>query len=180
MSRDLALAKAASSGGKKRQREETADARHARRTRSVGGEARELEDSKEASSRERDVLLQRQLIGIFVPRALKESVAGNTINYSDLLSRFLPTPGQPVPILGPLLPLLRAITAHVSILDPKIHGALVTAIIGLPWASGDDRFVKAYIGWAGVLVSAHPGWAKEIVAMGVKGLTWRECNKVPG
>lgn len=180
MSRDIGLPRAASSGGKKRQREDTADARRAaRRTRSFGGAPQE-DDQKDSQARERDLLLQRQLIGVFVPRALKESVQGNTTNYSDLLSRFLATPTNPVPVLPPLLPLLRAITANVSILDPKIHGALVTAIVGLPWATGDDRFVKAYIGWAGVLVSAHPGWAKEIVAMGVKGLTWREEIKSCG
>jgi RNA polymerase I-specific transcription initiation factor RRN3 len=94
-------------------------------------------------------------------------------NYNDLLAHFLPTPTNPNPPLPPLLPLLRAISAHVSLLVPEVHGALVSAIVGLPWAYGDERFVKTFVGWAGVLVSAHPTWTKEVVQMAAAGLAWR-------
>ena len=113
---------------------------------------------------------------MFVPNALRESAQGNMMNFNDLLAHFLPTPMVPVPLLPPLLPLLRALTAHVSLLSPNIHSPLVLAIIALPWATGDDKFVKTFVGWAGVLVSAQPGWAKELVEMAVKGLTWRESS----
>lgn len=94
--------------------------------------------------------------------------------YNDLLAHLLPTPTVPIPPLPPLLPLLRALTAHVSLLSPVLHSSLVSAIVALPWATGDEKFVKTFVGWAGVLVSAHPAWAKEIVGMAMKGLTWRE------
>lgn len=115
---------------------------------------------------------------IFVPNALKESLQGNMTHYNDLLAHFLPTPTVPIPALPPLLPLLRALTAHVSLLSPEIHSALISAIVALPWATGDERFVKVFVGWAGVLVSAQPGWAKEVVGMAVKGLQWRESVPV--
>jgi RNA polymerase I-specific transcription initiation factor RRN3 len=38
--------------------------------------------------------------------------------------------------------------------------------------------VKIFIGFCGVLVSAQPGFAKEVVNMAVKGLTWREFSPV--
>lgn len=174
MSRDnLALAspRAASLTGKKRPREHDTDKEAARRTRSVG-------ELREARDRE---AFQRQLIGVFVPRALKESVEGNLANYNDLLSHFLPTPTQPVIQLTPLLPLIRALTAHVSLLLPHLHGGLISAIVSLPWATGDEKFVKSYVGLCGVIVSAHPGWTKEIVTMAVRGLTWRKsCGDVSG
>ncbi|BEJ14127.1 hypothetical protein CspHIS471_0313010 [Cutaneotrichosporon sp. HIS471] len=172
MSRDVLVPRATSMQGKRR-RIDAEVPEKSRRTRSVGGDSRDLpstSDRREAKERE---AFQRQLIGVFVPRALKESLEGNTHNYSDLLSHFLPLPGSSTPQLPPLLPLLRALTAHVSLIDIGVHHALVGAIINLPWATADDRFVKSYIGFCGVLVSAHPGWARDIVTMAVRGLTWQ-------
>lgn len=165
--------------GKKRrfEAEPSSDVKASRRTRSVGGDSRDPSSSTDKAerreAREREAF-QRQLIGVFVPRALKESLEGKTHNYSDLLSHFLPLPGAAAPQIAPLLPLLRALTAHVSLLDSGVHHALITAIVNLPWATADDRFVKCYVGFCGVLVSAHPGWAREIVTMAVRGLTWRK------
>lgn len=155
--------------GKKRPREsdENAKSRLARRTKSTG-DAREGRSAKEREA------FKRGLIAVFVPNALRESVLGNMTHYNDLLAHFLPTPTVPVPPLPPLLPLLRALTAHVSLLSPEFHLPLVSAIIALPWATGDEKFFKTFVGWAGVLVSAHPGWTKEVVRMAVQGLTWRK------
>lgn len=155
-------------------------ARANRRTKSVGDTRRNNnggtavgESSGSTSSKDREAF-QRGLIAVFVPKALRDSIKGDMTNYNDLLAHFLPNASTPIPALSPLLPLLRAISAHVSLLHPSIHGALVSAIIDLPWAHGDERFVKTYVGWAGVLVSAHPSWTKEVVQMSVKGLAWRE------
>jgi RNA polymerase I-specific transcription initiation factor RRN3 len=158
-----------STTGKKRPREEDAAAVASRRTRSAGADGERNPDSRGEAA------FQRQLIGVFVPRALKEAAEGKMANYNDLVAHFLPKPLDPNGVaLPPLLPLLRALTSNVSLLRPELHGSLVTAIIALPWATADDRFVKTYVGWAGVLVSAHPVWAKEVVAMAVKGFRWRE------
>jgi RNA polymerase I-specific transcription initiation factor RRN3 len=137
------------------------------------GDARPRQGSSSSKDRDREAF-QRGLIAVFVPKALKDSARGEMGNYNDLLAHFLPTPTNPTPALGPLLPLLRAISAHVSLLKPDVHGALVSAIVELPWAYGEERFVKTFVGWAGVLCSAHPGWTKEVVQMATKGLSWRE------
>ena len=165
--------RSSSMAGKKRPREsdENGKARTARRTKSTG-------DAREGRSAKDQEAYQRGLIAIFVPNALRESLRGNMAHYNELLAHFLPTPTAPVPSLPPLLPLLRALTAHVSLLSSDQHSSLVSAIIALPWATGDEKFVKTFIGWAGVLVSAHPAWAKEVVGMAMRGLTWREYNNL--
>ncbi|KAL7422995.1 DNA independent RNA polymerase I transcription factor [Cryptotrichosporon argae] len=168
-SADVPAGRSTSLMGKKRPRESDGDATRARarRTKSTG-------DAR--ADRERESF-QRGLIGVFVPRALQESLAGRSGNFDDLVAHFLPTPSQPAVPLAPTLPLLRALTAHASLVDPDRHAPLVAAIVALPWATGDDRFVKTYVGWAGVLVSAHPGLAKQVVGMAIKGLTWQ--RKMP-
>ena len=162
--------------GKKRPRESDGDGKTTfRRTKSVdtsilGGKSRTEKDRDRAA-------FQKSLIAVFVPNALRESLAGNMSNYNDLVSHFLPssTSTSPTdPPLQPMLPLLRGLAAHVNLLTPDVHGALVSAILSLPWATGEEKFVKVFVGFAGVLVSSQPAWAKEVANMAVKGLKWRE------
>ena len=167
--------RSSSLSGRKRPRESDGSVstpQASRRTKSVG-DTRPRQGSSSSKDRDREAF-QSGLIAVFVPKALKDSARGEMGNYNDLLAHFLPTPTNPSPALSTLLPLLRAISAHVSLLKSDVHGALVSAIIGLPWAHGDERFVKTFVGWAGVLVSAHPGWTKEVIQMATKGLAWRE------
>jgi len=173
MSNDsLSASRASSLAGRKRPREsegESSKARLSRRTKSTG----DARDPRRSKDKDREAF-QRSLIGVFVPNALRESVQGKMINYSDLLAHFLPSASAPHPSLPGLLPLLRALTAHVSLLSPEYHSALISAILALPWAAGEDKFVRVFIGFVGVLVSAQPGWAKEVVTMAIRGLRWRE------
>ncbi|ORX37286.1 RNA polymerase I-specific transcription initiation factor RRN3 [Kockovaella imperatae] len=160
--------------GKKRPRESDGDVKTTfRRTKSVDTNV----FIKNRSDKDRDrAAFQKSLIAVFVPNALKESLTGTMSNYNDLVSHFqLPsasssTTSHPLP---PMLPLLRGLSAHVNLLTPDVHGALVSAILSLPWATGDEKFVKAFIGFSGVLVSSQPAWAKEVANMAVKGLAWQ-------
>ncbi|EIW67696.1 hypothetical protein TREMEDRAFT_12429, partial [Tremella mesenterica DSM 1558] len=169
----LSSSRSSSFAGKKRARESDEGLRTpARRTKSTS-------DTTLKTNRDQDAF-QRGLIAIFVPKALQESLQGRMANFNDLLAHFLPTPLAPAPPLAPLLPLLRALTAHVSLLSSSIHRALVTAILNLPWATGEEKFVRSYVGFMGVLVSAHPTWSKEVVGMAVKGFTWQPpCELAP-
>jgi RNA polymerase I-specific transcription initiation factor RRN3 len=119
---------------------------------------------------------QRGLIAVFVPNALKESMQGKMEHYNDLVAHFSPSSSTAHPPMGPMLPLIRALTSNVSLLSPEVHSELITAIVGLPWAAGEDKFVRVYIGFCGVLVSSQPGWAREVVNMAVKGLRWRKST----
>ena len=167
----ISSSRSSSLAGRKRPRETDADlkSRLARRTKSTG-DARVSGKSKD---KDREAF-QRGLIAVFVPNALKESLVGRSEHYDDLLAHFLPSPLALQPSLPPLLPLLRALTAHVSLLSTDAHSSLVSAIIALPWAAGEEKFVRVYIGFCGVLVSSQPGWAKEVVSMAIKGLRWRK------
>lgn len=159
--------RSSSMAGRKRPRDsDGTSVPRARRTKSVGDSM----DGRLPKDRE---AFQRGLINIFVPNALRESLHGNMANYNDLLAHFLPTTAQPTPPLQPLQPLLKALTMNVSLLSPHVHRPLVSAIIGLPWATGEERFVRTYVGWAGVVVSAQPEWTKEILKMALRGLRWR-------
>lgn len=160
----LSASRTSSLAGRKRPRDSEGDTKlKPRRTKSAG-------DQSQHKNRE---AFQRGLIAVFVPNALSESVRGEMKSYNELLAYFLPSPLQPEPSLPAVLPLVRTIAANVNLLSPMHHAQLVTAIINLPWATGDDRFVRVFVGWAGVLVSAHPDWANEVAIMAVKGLTWR-------
>lgn len=166
----LSASRAASLAGRKRPREsegESSKIRLSRRTKSAG-DAGGLRKPKD---KDREAF-QRGLIAVFVPNALRESLVGRMEHYNDLVAHFSPSTSQMT--LAPLLPLLRALTAHVSLLAPEVHSALVSAIISLPWAAGEEKFVRVFIGFCGVLVSAQPGWAKEVVNMAVRGLRWRK------
>lgn len=173
----LSASRSSSLAGKKRPREsegESTKPRISRRTKSVGDQR-----DVRTKSRDRDrEAFQRGLIAVFVPNALRESLVGKMEHYNDLLAHFLPTVTSPIPALQPLQPLLKALTANVTMLSPDIHAPLVSAVLALKWAAGEDRFVKIFIGFCGVLVSAQPGFAKEVVNMAVKGLTWREFSPV--
>ena len=163
----LSTSRTSSLAGRKRPRDSEGDTKlKPRRTRSAG-------DQSQNKNRE---AFQRGLIAVFVPNALTESTRGSMKSYNELLAYFLPAPLQPEPSLPAVLPLVRTIAANVNLLSPAHHAALVTAIINLPWATGDDRFVRVFVGWAGVLVSAHPDWANEVAIMAVKGLTWRTSS----
>lgn len=100
---------------------------------------------------------------------------GDDAPYQELLSHFATSPSLPAPDFTALLPILQAITSSISLLSPLHHSALVRVILTVPWAiSADDRFVKAYTAWCGVLCSSRAEWVSEVVVMAVKGLRWRK------
>ena len=173
----ISTSRTTSLAGKKRTRESDGDAktRAFRRTKSVGDHSRSPKDKEKDRDR---VGFQRSLIAAFVPAALRESLMGNMTNYNDLVIHFQGTSDTESPSLSPLQPLLRALTSHVNLLVPDVHAGLISAIIALPWATGDEKFLRTFVGFCGVLVSAQPAWAKEVVNMAVRGLSWRELSGV--
>jgi hypothetical protein len=104
---------------------------------------------------------------------------GDDAPYQELLSHFATSPSLPAPDFTALLPILQAITSSISLLSPLHHSALVRSILTVPWAiSADDRFVKAYQAFCGVLCSSRAEWVSEVVVMAVKGLRWRKSSAI--
>lgn len=80
-----------------------------------------------------------------------------TEHYDDLVRQFNPktlSQESQQPLLQ-LRSYLTALTHVISKLD-KSHFVLVDAIVGMPWTTMDSVFVKIYISFIGMLVSARP------------------------
>lgn len=69
--------------------------------------------------------------------------------------------------------LINALSHVVSHLDRR-HATLVNAIISLSWASMDATFVKSYITFMGLLLSAQSQYGATVLEKAVQGLTHRE------
>lgn len=48
------------------------------------------------------------------------------------------------------------------------------AVVGMPWAVRDAALAHAYVGFAGVLVSARPEYLGKVLEAAVQGLTYRK------
>jgi RNA polymerase I-specific transcription initiation factor RRN3 len=71
--------------------------------------------------------------------------------------------------------MLNALSHAVSHLDRK-HASLVNAIISLQWASSEMSFVKSYISFIGLLLSAQTEYGVAVLEKAVDGLTYRKHN----
>ncbi|KIJ57003.1 hypothetical protein M422DRAFT_198368 [Sphaerobolus stellatus SS14] len=67
---------------------------------------------------------------------------------------------------------LSALSHVVSQLE-RTHSALVTAIVNMPWAILDVTFVKSYISFIGMLVSARPEYLGGVLEKIARGMTFR-------
>ena len=68
---------------------------------------------------------------------------------------------------------LSALSYVVSKLD-RSHISLVDAIVGMPWTTMDSAFVKVYISFIGMLVSARPEYLSLVLERNAQSLTYRE------
>lgn len=72
---------------------------------------------------------------------------------------------------------MTALSHVVSQLD-RNHAALVDAVLSMPWTTADATFVKSYIAFVGMLVSARPEYLSAILVKSVDGLTYRESQSL--
>ena len=113
--------------------------------------------------RRRSFLLINDLMNLYIK--------ANPTPYNELVSQFSAT-SDPTDY-NQLRTWLLALSHVVSQLD-KRHVALVEAIVHMPWTiSPDENFVKVYMGFVGMLVSARTEWLNLVVASGVRRLTHR-------
>jgi RNA polymerase I-specific transcription initiation factor RRN3 len=73
--------------------------------------------------------------------------------------------------------LMSALSHVVSQLD-RHHPALVDAVLSLSWITADAAFVKSYIAFIGMLVSARPEYNYSVLEKAVDGLTHRELIRL--
>lgn len=102
-----------------------------------------------------------------------------TEHYDDLVRQFNPktlSQESQQPLLQ-LRSYLTALTHVVSKLD-KAHIALVDAIVGMPWTTMDSAFVKIYISFIGMLVSARPEYLTLVLERTSQAFTFCELFQV--
>lgn len=69
--------------------------------------------------------------------------------------------------------LIHALSHVVSQLDRRCS-TLISAIINLQWAAADTVFVKSYIAFVGLLLSAQSQYGVAVLERTVEGLTHRK------
>lgn len=100
---------------------------------------------------------------------------GNASDFNQLVARFSPDSiqKQAGTSLSELKSWVSALTHVVSGLE-RVHAPLVDALIQLPWTTMDDAFVRSYMGFIGMLVSARPEYLGEVLSKLVRGFTFRQ------
>lgn len=102
-------------------------------------------------------------------------------HYDDLVRQFDPQPSpsgasssssEPLASSTQLRAYLTALSHVVSKLD-RSHKTLVHAIVNMPWLTMDNAFVKTYISFIGMLISARPEYAATILDKAASNLTYR-------
>ncbi|KAH8118691.1 RNA polymerase I-specific transcription initiation factor RRN3 [Phellopilus nigrolimitatus] len=131
----------------------------------------------------RDEKYRRDLYLAFVDNALTQKAQGVSEHYDDLVRQFSPAPGassaaqsQQPALTFQLRAYLTALAHVVSKLD-RAHVALVDAIVGMPWTTMDATFVKAYISFICMLVSARPEYLMLVLERAAQNLTYHSARR---
>lgn len=100
---------------------------------------------------------------------------GHSKDFDDLVDQFSPNKST----LAPTVPSVQLRTwlsalSHVLSRLERRHAPLVEAIVRLPWSTMDAAFVKSYIVFVGMLISARPEYLSLILNRIVMGFTYRE------
>ncbi|KAI1796147.1 RNA polymerase I-specific transcription initiation factor RRN3 [Ganoderma leucocontextum] len=113
----------------------------------------------------------------FVNNALQMKAMGVSDAFDELVDQFNPkkitqvTPDAPSP--APQLRLWILALSHVVSRLERVHSALVEAIVNMPWTTMDTSFVKSYINFIGMLVSARPEYLSLVLGKLSQGLTYQ-------
>ncbi|KZT62850.1 RNA polymerase I-specific transcription initiation factor RRN3 [Calocera cornea HHB12733] len=113
----------------------------------------------------------------FVKNALAERRKGRNAPYEELVTQFS-TASKPefTTSLDQLRSWLDALSHVVSQFE-KLYASLVDAVLSLPWSTADEQFVKSYIAFVGLLVSARPEYIGNILERNVQGFTYNSGLK---
>ncbi|KZO98068.1 RNA polymerase I-specific transcription initiation factor RRN3 [Calocera viscosa TUFC12733] len=108
----------------------------------------------------------------FVKNALAERRKGRNAPYQELVIQFS-TASKPdsTTSLEQLRSWLDALSHVVSQLE-KLYASLVDSVLSLPWSTADEQFVKSYIAFVGLLVSAKPEYLGNVLDRNVRGFTY--------
>ncbi|KAI5120687.1 hypothetical protein M0805_006976 [Coniferiporia weirii] len=129
----------------------------------------------------RDEKYRRDMYLAFIDNALMQKARGVSEHYDDLVRQFNPDSGQKQQLsmiahAQQLRTYLTALAHVVSKLD-RTHSTLVDAIVGMPWTIMDAVFVKTYISFIGMLVSARPEYLMLVLERAAQNLTYHSARR---
>ncbi|KAL4247049.1 RRN3 family protein [Abortiporus biennis] len=109
----------------------------------------------------------------FVSNALQQKVNGDSSTFDQLVDQFnLKKAINDSPSPSPSLRLwIQALSNVVSRLE-RCHLALIETVVGMPWTTMDNAFVKSYSSFIGHLVSAKPEYLSLVLGNLAHGLTY--------
>lgn len=100
---------------------------------------------------------------------------GHSKDFDDLVDQFSPNKSTLAPTVSPLqLRTWLSALSHVLSRLERHHAPLVEAIVRLPWSTMDAAFVKSYIIFVGMLISARPEYLSLVLSRIAMGFTYRE------
>ncbi|KAF8521855.1 RNA polymerase I-specific transcription initiation factor RRN3 [Gautieria morchelliformis] len=121
-----------------------------------------------------DEKYRKDMYLVFVNNALLQKSKGIVEPFDELVSQFLP--GSESSGAGASVMQLRlwvSALSHVVSQLERTHSALVEAVINMPWVTMDSIFVKSYISFVGMLVSARPEYLSLVLEKTARGFTFR-------
>ncbi|KAF8524664.1 RNA polymerase I-specific transcription initiation factor RRN3 [Hysterangium stoloniferum] len=114
----------------------------------------------------------------FVNNALLQKLKGNSEPFDELVNQFSSANtseygeasiGMPATQLRLWISALSHVVSQIE----RTHSALIQAIVGMPWTTMDAGFVKAYVAFIGMLVSARPEYLSLVLERIARGFTFR-------
>ncbi|OAX39021.1 RNA polymerase I-specific transcription initiation factor RRN3 [Rhizopogon vinicolor AM-OR11-026] len=121
-----------------------------------------------------DEQFKKDMFLAFVNNAILEKLNGHSKDFDDLVDQFSPNKST----LAPNVPSVQlrvwlSALSHVLSRLERRHAPLVEAIVRLPWSTMDAAFVKSYIVFVGMLISARPEYLSLVLNRIAMGFTYQ-------
>lgn len=121
-----------------------------------------------------DEQFKKDMFLAYVNKAIREKLNGHSKDFDDLVDQFSPNKSSLAPTVSSLqLRIWLSVLSHVLSRLERRHAPLVEAIVRLPWSTMDAVFVKSYIVFIGMLVSARPEYLSLVLNRIAMGFTYQ-------
>lgn len=121
-----------------------------------------------------DEQFKKDMFLAYVNKAIREKLNGHSKDFDDLVDQFSPNKSTLAPTVSSLqLRIWLSALSHVLSRLERRHAPLVEAIVRLPWSTMDAVFVKSYIVFIGMLISARPEYLSLVLNRIAMGFTYQ-------
>ncbi|KAG1896316.1 RNA polymerase I-specific transcription initiation factor RRN3 [Suillus fuscotomentosus] len=121
-----------------------------------------------------DEQFKKDMFLAYVNKAIREKLNGHSKDFDDVVDQFSPNKSTLAPTVSSLqLRIWLSALSHVLSRLERRHAPLVEAIVRLPWSTMDAVFVKSYIVFIGMLISARPEYLSLVLNRIAMGFTYQ-------